>query len=401
VTKHQLQPGIYFEPGAIPHPSFRLLLLNAVAGAEPEEIGTALERILAMLADLGLGRIRELNGQPAHELDKGAAQFRGLDALIGYGRRFFNGSEHQPALTTAKRPDFLAYLPAEQPFPAIRWVEDRRSAEADFALQLTGLNEASTSCAAVEVWRLIQEERLPLTVAESFAGHGRTDGRGWLGFHDGVSNLAADQRLEALVADADPAWMRGGTYMAYLRLSVHLSAWTSLTRAQQELIIGRDKLTGAALVGVKRTDTGIVPIAGPAPGPHAAPGELANWRDPPQTTDPLLEASHIARANQSRASATAPGALRIYRQGYDFLESLSADGPQLGLNFVSFQRDLRVLQHLLHLPGWLGDANFGGTSEGNSLQLLSLRAGGFYAIPPRACPFAGADLFRPVSTRAC
>ena len=126
--------------------------------------------------------------------------------------------------------------------------------------------------------------------------------------------------------------------------------------------------------------------------------ERADYDDPPQTTDPLIEASHTHRANQNRSSPHASAGLRIFRQGYDFLESIEGDGPRLGLNFVSFQSDLAMLQHLLHLPGWLGDANFGGPidpkpGEPPSPQLISLLAGGFYACPPRGEPFAGVELF--------
>jgi Dyp-type peroxidase family len=394
MTEHRLQPGIYFEQGARPHPSYRLLLINSLAGASRALVCEALDRLLRMLAELGDGRVRELAGQPQQQLEASAEQFRCLDTLIGYGRRFFDESEHRPPLTDEERPDFLAYLAPTRPFPAIPWATAPRNAEADFALQLTGLSEAAVSCAAVEAWKLITDERLPLVVSESFAGYGRADGRGWLGFHDGVSNIPSDQRLVALVASADPPWMEGGTYMAYLRILVDLAAWSSLTREQQELVVGRDKLTGAALVAVRRENGEVTPVAGPAPGGKATAAEVASWRDPPQTTDPLLEASHIARANQSRASATAPGAFRIYRQGYDFLESLTAEGVHLGLNFVSFQRDLRVLQQLLHLPGWLGDTNFGGASEGQAkLSLISVAAGGFYAVPASGAPFPGAALF--------
>jgi deferrochelatase/peroxidase EfeB len=263
----------------------------------------------------------------------------------------------------------------------------------DFALQLTGLSEATVNCAAVEAWKLIADQRYPLVIVDSFTGHGRLDKRGWLGFHDGVSNMESHQRVAALTASSDPEWMEGGTYMAYLRILIDLAAWESLSRDEQELLVGRDKLTGAALIGVKHVDGRVRPVAGQAPGVDASAAEAADWRDPPQTVDPILETSHIARANQSRASPTAPGAFRIFRQGYDFLDSLSSEGAHVGLNFVSFQRDLRVLQQLLHLPRWLGDANFGGSGAEAARPLLSVVAGGFYAVPPRAKPFPGVSLF--------
>jgi Dyp-type peroxidase family len=393
LSSHRLQPGIHFEATATPHPSYRLLLLNARAGATRASVAHGLERLLGVFDQLRQGRVPELKGQRQPQRSASAEQFEGLDALVAYGRRLFDHAVHRPALTKAQRPDFLSYLPAEGPFPALRWAGVRRNAEADFAIQLTASSETAVTCAAVEAWKLIAAERLQLVATESFAGFGRADGRGWLGFHDGVSNMPSDQRLRALVAAADPPWMEGGTYMAYLRLLVDLDSWGSLSRDEQELLVGRDKLSGAALVRVARKDGQLKPVAGRAPTVTAGATELGRWRDPPQTSDPVLEAAHIARANQTRASPFAPGALRIFRQGYEFFESVGQDGVRLGLNFVSFQRDLRVVQQLLHLPEWLGDANFGGLSgAAAAAPLISVAAGGLYAVPPQGKPFAGAEL---------
>jgi deferrochelatase/peroxidase EfeB len=394
VKRRTLQAGIYFEENATPHPYYLLLLLNAFPGVNRSKVLEALGALMRMLADLTNGRVRGLEGQPSANVAESVTQYGSLDVLFGYGRRFFDQHQHAPPLTNAPRPDFLSYLPEEGPFPAVAWASVRRNAEADFALQLTGAAEATVTCAAIEVWKLIRERQLPLAVVESFGGYGRPDRRGWLGFHDGISNMGSNQRLSALVSAGDPDWMCGGTYMAYLRIRVDLALWESRSREEQELIVGRDKLTGAALVAIEFVKGRPVPVAAAAPGAQASAEEKAAWRDPPQTTDAILEASHIARANQTRASPSAPGAFRIFRQGYDFLESLDAAGADLGLNFVSFQRDLRVLQQLLHLPGWLGDANFGGRGEETSMPLLSVCAGGFYAVPRRARPFAGAELFR-------
>ena len=50
---------------------------------------------------------------------------------------------------------------------------------------------------------------------------------------------------------------------------------------------------------------------------------------------------------------------------------------------MSFQSSLNTVQHLLHLPGWLGDSNFGGTP---GPSFVTLRAGGLYAVPPQPAP---------------
>jgi hypothetical protein len=95
---------------------------------------------------------------------------------------------------------------------------------------------------------------------------------------------------------------------------------------------------------------------------------------------------------------------RIFRQGYEFVEWLGNERLRVGLNFVSFQRSLARLERILHLPGWLGDASFGGTPDAAPapvggvppLRIVSVIGGGFYAVPPLPAagqPFPGAEIF--------
>jgi Dyp-type peroxidase family len=396
----RLQPGIHIA-GTRPPPCWRLLLLDVVPRAAPAGVYRGLRRVLGMLGALADGHVRELEGQPADHARASVEQFAGLTLLVAFGRRLFDPAAHDPPLTAATRPSYLSYLPKDA-FGGLPWAEPvsgrRPIGEADIALQLTAERQAGVNCAAVEAWKLIHDEGLPFAIRSPFSGFGRHDGRGWLEFHDGVSNLPSDQRLEALSAGADPPWMAGGTYMAFLRIRVDLAAWRALERPHQELIVGRDKLSGAGLIGTARDPSGsLVPVAAPVPDPRGDREAPRDWIDPPQTTDAVIEASHIHRANQSRASPGAPAGLRMFRQGYDFLEGIGPEGPSAGLNFVSFQRDLQALHHVLHLPGWLGDVSFGGPAapgprEPAEPRLLALLAGGLYAVPPRAEPFPGAGL---------
>lgn len=401
---HRLQAGIAFEPGSRPLPHFRLVFLNTESGASASCTQAALATIWTMLERLAEGSVRDLVGQPDAHAAATLEQFDGLTALLGVGRRLFDTTVHEPELTFKARPVFLSYLrEGEGPFPALPWANASaaNAGEADIVLQLTGESEAAVTCAAVELWKLIADERLPFLITASFSGFGRHDGRGWLDFHDGVSNLESGQRLDALQAAADPAWMEGGTYMAFLRLEIDLSYWRSFERREQELLVGRDKLTGAALIAIERDGEGCpLPVAAPFHSGAATAEERANWRDPPQTLDPLLEASHIHRANQNRGSAETAAGLRMFRQGYDFFDGFEDGAPTVGLNFVSFQRDLASFHHVLHLQRWLGDANFGGPSAGPSEErpppnFVRVLAGGLYAVPPVATPFPGSCLFEP------
>jgi deferrochelatase/peroxidase EfeB len=253
--------------------------------------------------------------------------------------------------------------------------------------------------AAVEVWKAIVDDDLPLKIRGAYDGFARDDGRSWIGFHDGVSNIRPSQRLAAVECVGDPDWNQGGTYLAFLRCAVDLAAWRRLTREEQEILVGRDKLSGCALEGVSDQDGQLAPR--PFPGCPAAadadPQERDKFRDPPESGEPIVEASHIHRANQNRTEPTTHAGHRIFRQGYEYLDGF-ADGPRLGLNFVSFQRDLEHLWQILGLPSWLGGVNFGGrddrgANEPPPIELISLEAGGLYAAPPQAEPFPGAQLF--------
>lgn len=385
----RLQRGIYHRSGERPPPAYRLVILNAVQDAPSPVVRNGLAEIWTMLADLAQGRVRELVDQPDAHFSASQAQFAGLDALMSFGSRFFDGELHRPKLTAAERPPYLAYLDPQSPFPSLAWTSQRSPGEGDVALQFTGHSSAAVNCASVEVWKLIEDEGLAFEVVTSYDGFSRPDGRGWLEFHDGVSNMDSAMRSVALVAGDEIEWMRGGTYMAFLRIRVDLAAWRSLGASGQEIALGRDKLTGAALESIRQGPSGeLIPVS--SPFGDDSPEARAAWRDPPQQVDPRLEESHIHRANQSRASPAAPGSFRMFRQGYEFLHDLSFGDPKLGLNFVSFQRDLRSFQHVMNLPGWLGDSTFGGSAP---VTLLSLEAGGLYAVPPFAEPFPGADLF--------
>jgi deferrochelatase/peroxidase EfeB len=99
-----------------------------------------------------------------------------------------------------------------------------------------------------------------------------------------------------------------------------------------------------------------------------------------------LRQSHVQRANHHVKPASDRNSLRIFRQGYEFLEPLGvAPGFRAGLNFVSFQDTPERLLRILTQDSWLGGTNFGGDPD-NPLsgmdRLLTVRAGGVFLAPP-------------------
>ncbi|HEX5375845.1 MAG TPA: hypothetical protein VFW48_06780 [Solirubrobacterales bacterium] len=394
----ELQAGIYLGPG-LPK-AFLFAVADFAPGCDSARAGAALRRVWEMLGELRRGVVRDTEATRPGEESAGVDADT-FDALIAYGASLF---DPRRGLTESPRPELLVSLGHPGgPFPNMRWGPDvlPGSGEGDVCLQLTGRDSQAVTRAAVEVWKLIVDEDLPLSIRETYEGFGRDDGRSWIGFHDGVSNVRRSQRGAAVRCAGDPGWNRGGTYLAFLRCAVDLAAWRRIGREEQEVLVGRDKLTGHALRGVSWDGTRLHPrpFQPPLEGPGGTPEERDAFRDPPETGDPIVEASHIHRANQNRAEPTTPAAHRIFRQGYEYLEGFTADGPDLGLNFVSFQGDLEHLRQILGLSGWLGGVNFGGRAnrgpgEPDPIELISLRAGGFYAVPPLGEPFPGASLYR-------
>jgi Dyp-type peroxidase family len=404
-TDDRIQRGVFFRSGERPPPSFGLLLLNVTPGARPAEAADALAALWVMLTALADGEVRDLrptrDGDPRVEVPGGR-----LTCLLGYGARLFDERLHVPRLAPRElRPYELTPLRragAGAPFPKMPWAPeaDREEGEADVALQLLGQREVTVARAVVEVSKLIADESLPLEVVALHRGFQRDDERSWIDFHDGINNMASHERRQAIeVAVADPAWMLGGTYLAFLRVLVDLPAWRVLPREHQEVVVGREKLAGCPLRTVELDPAGaLVPVpVEPCPLPDdAGPAQVEAHRNPGRSDSALVEASHIHRSNLNRGAPDSDANNRIFRQGYDFLD-VGPDGRiHVGLHFVSFSRTLGRVTQILRLHGWQGDSNFGGPEPPGpgepAVAPLTVGAGGFYAIPPREAPFPGSGL---------
>ncbi|KAB2965995.1 MAG: peroxidase [Thermoanaerobaculia bacterium] len=395
-----IQEGVYFRPGERPRGHFLITFLSVDEGGRADDVGEALTLLWARLRALKRG---ETNDLPGHPVPSG-----NLDCLIGYGPKAFK-------LTGAP-----TSLPGELG-PASRFLSPRTTgggpilvgsgvdyaadtvknvATEEIALQFTADSALAVRRAYVETWKELRAQGGPVRIGTFFDGFQRDDGRSWLSFHDGLSNLiSGPERHEAIRIKSGP--FIEGTTFAFLRLEVDLDTWQTINASSQEALVGRSKLTGCPLVAVDAAGDLVADATCPAHGTNEV-GEQGNetFREPPLGVPQVIKRSHVHRSNFSHSQATGdPGSLRIFRQGYEFLEArTSSPGFRAGLNFVSFQDTPRRVLSILTRSGWLGNTNFGaglGTPQDKGPLLLSCRAAGVYLAPPVGDPdvLPGGEIF--------
>ena len=392
-----LQEGIYHGPGQRPGAFFDIVFLRVERGTTAGALAALLGDLWSMYQGLKQGRVADLPGHPVPADN--------LTVLLSYGVKAFDLAGARRPAPASLGPEFRFRSPRPGgggPLlvnAGLHYAADvaLNPATEELAVQFIADSALAVHRAVVETWKVLRghvDPQLgvpPLEIAAAFSGFQRNDGRSWIDFHDGVSNLRSQDRElvigikpENAPLDQD-AWVVGGTHLAFVRLSVDLAVWRGLTPAQQELAVGRAKLTGSPLRS--RDDDG-----NPLPDPRCPvagtrevvePGNEA-FREPETSADEQVGRSHVQRANRHVPNIGSANSLRVFRQGYEFLESPPGGGFRVGLNFVSFQDSPERLTRMLTAKDWLGGTNFGGTPGDlpGMDRLLGVRAAGIYLVPP-------------------
>jgi Dyp-type peroxidase family len=396
----RIQPGIFYRKAESAPDFFRLVTFNFIGGTTAQQAVDTLKTLWDVLGDLQEGRVRDLSatrpGDPDIMVDSGS-----LVPTLCLGTRLFRPGMH-PDGFVGQRPSDVPELGAA-PFNALKWGPTARpkAAQTDFAIALHGTTELSVARAVVELQKAIWDHKLPASMVCFFSGLHRDDRRSWIDFHDGINNMeSGGERLQALEVVHDAAdWLVGGSTMLFLKIEIDLFGWRKLPRELQEALVGRDKLSGCPLDEVKIDGVGKLtpkPIAGcpvgvtlPSSGPYVTVPAMAH--------DDIVITSHIHRTNPTRGGPDQPLHNRIFRQGYEFVDSPPDGGVRVGLNFVSFQKAFDRVQEILSTDDWLRDANFGGIPGDTNVpafELMSIVAGGYFYVPPVTEPFPGIEAFR-------
>jgi len=411
----ELQEGIYYRSKPPIGNSFCVISLRAENVTQISEIGSAAARLWRILVNLKNGMIEDL------DIDSKHRKSGNLTVLVGYGSDLFKipGSQKERPANFADIWNFKT--PASEGGGEIlegagltystKMISNHLLND-HVLLQFIADNEFFTNRAVVEVWKELL--RLgknvgspPLRITGLYSGFQRADHRNWLGFHDGVSNMNSSERPYVISINSQNMppqdnWTLNGTYLGFIRIATNFEKWEYTPTAEQEILIGRDKLTGCPLIGVDKNGRPLKANGCPVPGTSEIidVGNEYFREHPPYgigTKDKILQYSHVGRARPiDGVPLRDKRSLRIFRQGFEFLEASSNYSDLVaGLNFVSFQNSPeRLFRALSYRP----TASQGQPSIGvlpNLDRFMSVLAAGLFFVPPKVQGelFPGAQIF--------
>jgi deferrochelatase/peroxidase EfeB len=184
----------------------------------------------------------------------------------------------------------------------------------------------------------------------------QTTPRNMFGFKDGTKNLKAEDpdglREHVWVAPGDgPDWLVGGSYLVARRIRMHIEIWDRTSLAEQEMIIGRKKGTGAPLGQLAEFDEADFHVRG-------AGGEPV-----------IAEVAHIRLA-----SAEFLDGVKLLRRGYNFTDGSDGLGHlDAGLFFIGFNRDTR--KQFVPMQTAL-------STKDEMMEYVEHTGSGHFAVPP-------------------
>jgi deferrochelatase/peroxidase EfeB len=411
----ELQEGIYYRAKPPIGNSLCVLSLRSENASHIAEIGNALGLIWKHLEHLKKGITVDL------DIDRKHRKIGNVTVLVAYGSSLFNVLGSQKKKPESFNEDWNFKAPISGGGGPIlegssinysTMTFDNHLLTDHLIFQFIADSEFYTKRAAVEVWKVLHKlEKIggnaPLRITGMYTGFQRADHRNWLGFHDGVSNIRSRERpyvisINSKYLSSVDKWALRGTYIGFMRIAFNLAKWEDTNVEEQEILIGREKLTGCPLIRIGKNNKPVKDPRCPVPGTSEVidPGN-ENFREHPLygtgRQDNILRYSHIGRTKPAeRVPIWDMKSARIYRQGFEFLGPSNDNvGFVAGLNFISFQNTPERLFRALTYQHKIMHNGLVSASLPNLDQFMSVLAAGIFFVPPKVKdePFPGAQIF--------
>jgi deferrochelatase/peroxidase EfeB len=330
------------------------------------------ERLVQMLKDWTAAARRMTAGQDAGEIgamkgipeappdDTGEATglpAAALSVTIGFGPSLFRDADGKDRFGLAgKFPPALQRLP-KLPGDAL----EPAISDGDIGVQACA-NDPQVAVHAIR--NLARIGMGVVSVRWSQLGFGRTSStstgqatpRNLFGFKDGTKNVKAEQadrlRDHVWVQPGDgPDWMTGGSYLVTRKIRMLIETWDRTSLVEQEMIVGRQKGSGAPPAMSDEFDEPDFEAIGPDGLPLVA------------------LTSHVRLAHPTHNNGA-----RLLRRGYNFVDGSDGLGRlNAGLFFIAYQRDPRTAFVPIQ-------RNLGRADEMN--EYLRHVSSGLFACPP-------------------
>lgn len=166
---------------------------------------------------------------------------------------------------------------------------------------------------------------------------------------------------------SEPEWTRGGSYVVVRASTFNASAWDARSQRDQELAVGRHKVSGQPL-----------DAADDASAPDVAEPQFGSGNDPEGAITPL--ASHVRKSNPR-----GPGdeLRRIFRRGYPLITATGTGELQRGLIFIAFARSIST-QFEFITRAWTNNPDFPRPGAGidRLREIETVLCGGYFFAPP-------------------
>ncbi|WP_375499951.1 iron uptake transporter deferrochelatase/peroxidase subunit [uncultured Jatrophihabitans sp.] len=270
---------------------------------------------------LPVGAVETLPERPP--IDTGEALGLGASNLtitVGFGPSMFDDRFG----LQAKRPAALADLP---PLPGDALQKERSGGD----LCVQACSDDPTVAFHV-IRNFARLARGSAVLRWSQLGFGRTSStsdkqqteRNLLGFKDGTNNIKTEYPAELdtyvwVGDDTDQPWMTGGSYLVARRIRMLIESWDTDFLADQEIVIGRYKNSGAPLTGKHEFDA--VNLQAKRRGKYV-----------------IDQNAHIRLASPETNNGQ-----KILRRGYSYTDGIDSETGLLdaGLFFIAYQQDPR------------------------------------------------------------